>query len=172
MAITSAATPIKALFDVWHNNSGTQYFTGTIKPEVLKSRQTVEIPTYYMNITNLQGKYREDQAARLRLYVRDKFWSPTIYTKATSTPESTTIHSASYKVYRVLDGYDAVPYGTGSDACTALSYDVSGNYFDFEMSLLEPGYAYGFKFAFYDPAVKSWLEQPYVFKFRVEDYEY
>ena len=53
-----------------------------------------------------------------------------------------------------------------------MSYDVSGNYFDFDMNLLEPAYAYGFKFSFYDPALSTWLEQPYVFKFRVEDYEY
>jgi len=65
-----------------------------------------------------------------------------------------------------------VPYGTGSDLHTVLSYDVSGNYFDFDMDLLDPGYSYGFRFAFYDPAVDSWLEQPYTFKFRVEDYEY
>jgi len=31
---------------------------------------------------------------------------------------------------------------------------------------------YGFKFAFYDAALSSWTEQPYIFKFRVEDYGY
>jgi hypothetical protein len=173
LAITAAASPLDTLFDVWYNpTDNTQYFTGTIKPSVLRSRQTVEIPTYYMNITNLQDKYREDQSARFRLYVRNKNWDPTIYTKANAIVESTTIQSASYKVYRLLDGLTAVPYGTGSDLSTALSYDVSGNYFDFDMELLEPGYAYAFKFAFYDPVLSSWLEQPYIFKFRVEEYEY
>ena len=40
------------------------------------------------------------------------------------------------------------------------------------MQLLEPGYEYAFKFAFYDPELKSWNEQDEKFKFRVEDYEY
>ena len=40
------------------------------------------------------------------------------------------------------------------------------------MSLLESGYAYGLKFAFYDDRNASWQEQQEVFKFRVEDYEY
>jgi len=53
-----------------------------------------------------------------------------------------------------------------------MSYDISGNYFDFDMSLLEPGYTYAFKFAFYENGIKSWLEQSDTFKFRVEDYEY
>ena len=53
-----------------------------------------------------------------------------------------------------------------------MSYDVSGNYFDLDMSLLESGYEYGIKFSFYDNGLNSWVEQPDVFRFRVEDYEY
>jgi len=71
-----------------------------------------------------------------------------------------------------MDGYEAVPYGTGSDFHTGLSYDVSGNYFDLDMNLLEPGYAYGLRFSFYDEELDSWEEQSETFKFRVENYEY
>ena len=53
-----------------------------------------------------------------------------------------------------------------------LSYDISGSYFDLDMSLLESGYAYGIKFAFYDNRTQSWREQDQSFKFRVESYEY
>ena len=45
-------------------------------------------------------------------------------------------------------------------------------YFDLDMNLLESGYAYAFKFAFYDSAVGSWIEQSEAFKFRVAEYEY
>ena len=69
-----------------------------------------------------------------------KNWSPTIYTVASEEIENTIIPSASYRVYRVIDGYNAIPHGTGSDLQTLLSYDVSGNYFNLDMSLLEPGY--------------------------------
>ena len=37
------------------------------------------------------------------------------------------------------------------------------------MSLLDKGYVYGFKFAFYDDRINSWVEQDKTFKFRVED---
>ena len=40
------------------------------------------------------------------------------------------------------------------------------------MNILEPGYEYAFRFAFYDPALVSWSEQAETFRFRVEDYEY
>jgi len=173
MAITAASTPLTTLYDVWHSDStATEYFTGSITPIVLSAAQTVSKPVYYLNITNLKRKYRSDETARFNLYVRNKNWSPTIYTVANATPESTTILSASYRVFRAVDGFEAIPYGTGSDLHTQMSYDVSGNYFDLAMNLLQPGYMYAFKFAFYDAALVSWVEQPEIFKFRVEEYEY
>ena len=171
VATTAAAVPLQQLFDVWHSGS-IEFFTGSIKPSIISASQAVAAPVHYLNITNLQSRYRSNETARFNLYVRDKNWSPTIYTVANTTATSTTIHSASYKVYRILDSYEAVPYGTGSDKHTVLSYDISGNYFDFDMNLLDSGYMYGFKFAFYDAALTSWVEQPYMFKFRVEDYGY
>ena len=49
----------------------------------------------------------------------------------------------------------------------AAEYDDDGNYFDLDMALLEPGYMYGVKLAYY--ASQQWREQEEVFKFRVED---
>ena len=106
------------------------------------------------------------------MFIRKKNWSPTIYTVATQNAESETVVSASYRVYRVVDGYTVIPYGTGSDNHTRLSYDISGNYFDLDMQLLQPGYAYGLKFAFYDERNLAWQEQEETFKFRVMEYEY
>jgi len=172
---------LETIYDVWFtgshkttsaNDALIQYFTGAVKPITLRASQTVSKPVYYANITNLRKKYRKDETARFNLYVRNKNWSPTVYTVANSTPDSTTIASASYRVFRTMDAYGAVPYGTGSDLHTQMSYDISGSYFDFDMNILEPGYEYAFKFAFYDSALSTWIEQPGAFKFRVEDYEY
>tara|TARA_R100001594_G_scaffold72789_1_gene107418 strand:+ start:5222 stop:6910 length:1689 start_codon:yes stop_codon:yes gene_type:complete len=179
LALTAAATPLITLYDVWSTGSivdadhlKTQFHTGTITPLTLDSSVISTRPVYYMNITNLRDRYRKDEVARFNLYVRDKNWSPTIYTKANSNIPNTSIRSASYHIYRILDAYNAIPYGTGSDYHTGLSYNVSGNYFDLDMNLLEPGYAYGIKFSFYDSSLNTWREQRQTFKFRVEDYEY
>lgn len=178
VAITAASTPIQVLFDVWHSgantpaNGSTQYVTASFRPQTFGGQTNTREPVYYCNITNLQESYTPTQNARFNLYIREKYWSPTIYTKANEDPPTTSIASASYRVYRIFDGQNVVPYRTGSNMATGLSYDVSGNYFDFDMTLLEPGYAYAFKFAFYDPELKSWQEQDQPFKFRVENYEY
>jgi len=46
---------------------------------------------------------------------------------------------------------------------------VSGNYFDLDMSLLEAGYMYEIKLSYYNGSIGDWIEQPYTFKFRVEE---
>jgi hypothetical protein len=169
VCITGSYTTLR---DVWYSGS-TEYFTGTISPE---SFAAVAVSNgnarYVTSIKNLRNKYFSEEEARFNVYVRSKNWSPTIYTVASEEIENTIIPSASYRIYRVLDGYNVIPHGTGSDLQTSLSYDVSGNYFNLDMSLLEPGYEYGIKLAFYDSQRQSWLEQDQKFLFRVEDYEY
>lgn len=172
LAITGTArNRLTNLFDVWYTGS-TRFFTGSIVPESFEGQQISTRPSYYINITNLKQKYRSKDNARFNLYVREKYWSPTIYTKANNEIETTTIESASFRVFRVIDDYQAVPHGTGSDMHTVLSHDISGNYFDLDMSLLEPGYEYAFKFSFYNSSLSDWVEQDETFKFRVENYEY
>ena len=178
IAITSAATPLTTLYDVWRGPDSllpippVQYFTGSITPKTHSASQTVRRPTYFVNITNNRGRYRSDEIARFNVFVREKFWNPTIYTVANSEVPTITIEEAAYRVCRTIDGFEAVPYGTGSTKHTYMSYDVNGNYFDFDMSSLEPGYEYAFKIAFYESPLDSWSEQPETFTFRVEEYEY
>jgi hypothetical protein len=87
---------------------------------------------------------------------------------ATRNNPTEVIESASYKVVRMADNLEVIPYGTGSDYATYLSFDVTGNYFDLDMRNLEEGYMYGIKLAYYNDSIGSWIEQPETFKFRVE----
>ena len=175
VAITSAVTPVSTLYDVWwsgsHSKTG-QLFTGSISPEVLTAMVDTREPFYFINITNLRNKYSPKETARFNLYVRNKNWSPTIYTKASENVQSTAIVSASYRVVRTLDGYEAISHGTASKNHTGLSFDVSGNYFNLDMELLQPGYEYALKFAFYEAELDTWNEQDKAFKFRVMENEY
>ena len=143
------------------------YHTGSFKPQKFDSSNIYSIPRYVTTITNLQSEYWNDDAARLRLFTRLKDWSPTIYSVASKEIENDLIEDAYYKVYREIDELDVISYGTGSDKHTRLSYDVSGSYFDLEMSLLEKDYSYGIKFLYYING--AYEEQPEVFKFRVKE---
>ena len=164
----AATGTLTTLYDVWHDNGSIEFHTGTIKPEVLDGSATAPDTTFASSITNLKNVYRGDETARFRVYTRQKDWSPTIYTKATAQAEVNIVESGSYEIYRVVDDLKVIPYGTGSTLHTQMSFDADGSYFDLDMGMLEKGYMYGIKFAYYNNSVGSWVEQPETFKFRVE----
>ncbi len=118
---------------------------------------------------NLKSVYTRNETPKLRLFVREKDWSPNLYTKATSQVKPKIIEDAYYKVHREIDNLTVVNYGTGSANLdyTRLSFDISGSHFDFDMSLLRSGYMYGFKFIYH--VSDNWREQEEIHKFRVED---
>jgi|2_EtaG_2_1085320.scaffolds.fasta_scaffold10292_2 hypothetical protein len=163
----TGSTSLKTIYDVWH--SGTiEYSTGSIKPLTLSTPSWNQYSQYTSKITNLKPKYSKEEKARFRAAARPRNFSPTIYTVAKSEIESTIIQSASYEIIRMIDNATMIDHSTGSTTYhTFLSYDKSGSYFDLDMTLLEPGYLYGIKLAYY--ISEGWREQEEVFKFRVED---
>jgi len=164
-------TTASTIHDVWFSGSN-EYHSGTISVKTFASTAYNPESAYVLSMPRLSKEYRKDQTHRLDLYAREKNWSPNIYTVAiqASIP-SLIIPSASFQVRRSIDDFVVVPYGTGSAtvaAHTALSYDVSGSYFDLDTTYLEAGYLYEIQYSFYDEE-NGWEEQPYRFKFRVVD---
>ena len=166
-AITGTAD---TLHDVWYSGS-TQFHTGTIYPDTRTLEATTRTNDYYVSITNLKKVYDSEETARFRIYSRLKGWSPTIYTRAVSEPQLYIPTSGSYEIFRIIDNHKVVEHATGSLKYTELSFDASGSYFDFDMSMLEPGYSYGVKLAYYDDFISDYKPINKVFKFRVEKYE-
>ena len=167
-AYTGSST-LKTIYDVWHAaNDGQEYMTGSIKPKTLSSPGWNQYNQNVSKITNLKPKYSKEEKERFRVYSRARNFSPTVYTVASTEIENTIMQSASYEVIRTIDEETIINHSTGSTTYhTYLSYDISGSYFDLDMSLLEPGYMYGIKLAYHNS--DGWREQEEVFKFRVED---
>jgi len=172
----TGSTDLTDVFDVWFTGSHThglattattQFHTGNIIPNILDSSNINPTTQYVTKIINLKPSYTRKEEPKLRVFSRKKDWSPTIYTVANSEIQTDIINKAYFKVVRVIDNLEVISYGTGSDQYTKLSYDVSGNYFDLDMSLLETGYMYEISLAYYLNGV--YKEQPQTFKFRVED---
>jgi hypothetical protein len=170
------SSSVTTVFPVW-NKGGTQYHTGSAIDVITFDASNISPnPSFVSKITNLKSLYAKQETARFRLYVRDKNWNPVIYTVASTEIQNSIVENAYYKIFRIVDDLEVIPYGTGSAVApqgsgsagsyTRLSYDISGNYFDLNMDLLEEGYAYGVKLAYYSSG--RYEEQPEVFKFRVE----
>ncbi len=160
------------LVDVWTYGESQIHTGSVIVPKTHKFSNYNPEQRYVVSMPYLKSKYLNDQTERLRLYVRHKNWSPNIYNKAKSTPDTLMIESASYQIKRLSDNKVVIPYGTSSTYHTVLSYDVSGNYFDLDMSMLEAGYTYGINYSFYEDSIGSFIEQPYTFNIRVDKNEY
>lgn len=173
-ASMAIATGTTIIYDKWWSASAGEgntsnkvfYHTGALKPKTFDTPSYYVIPDYVTTITNLKDSYHSRELARFRLFTRQRNWNPTIYTKASTEIETSIVEDAYFKIYRVVDNHVVVGLGTGSLNHTRLSYDISGSYFDLDMKLLEPGYAYGVKFCYYLNG--SYQEQTEDFKFKVE----
>jgi hypothetical protein len=173
----------RTIIPVWH--SGSDQSAGFGAPSLSITGSTISViditasqeygtfnpnPEYVSTITNLKSIYSTTEEARFRLYARPKDWSPTIFTVSSTDIETSIIEDAHFKIFRIYDDHTAINYETASaypaNNSTLLSYDKKGNYFDLDMSLLEPGYAYGIKFAY--KVNNEYREQEDILKFRVE----
>jgi len=167
----ASTSSLESVYDVWWTGSAPriEYHTGSYEPIPVDTSNLLYDTVYLTNITNLKDSYKKGQKPQLRVFVRDKDWSPNIYTVAKSTVEATIIEDAYYRIFRSIDNLEIIPFGTGSsnNNFTRLSYDVSGNYFELDTSCLEPGYMYGIKFAYYLQG--EYREQSEVFKFKIEE---
>ncbi len=156
------------LVDVWSHEAKEIHTGSAMLPKARGFSNSNPNSKFVLSVSNMRDFYNPRETARFRVFIREKDWSPTLYTKATNAIEAYPVASASYEIYRVVDEEVVVPYGTGSSQHTRLSYDVSGNYFDLSMKLLEPGYMYGIRISIYEDSIGSYREQPYTFKFKVK----
>ena len=175
-AYTGSATSI---YPVWHNVSLGQtippgdgrivFHTGSaITVKSFDSDDYNPHPSYVSKITNLRDSYSiREKITRFRLHIREKDWNPNIYTKASKEVPTVIVEDVYYRLYRTIDRFEVVAYGTGSADHTRLSFDASGSYFDFPVDILESGYSYAFKFLYKMPD-GNYREQPETFKFRVD----
>ncbi len=158
--VTNLAIPASSPYTTLMTGSGF-----TITPG--GSDNYYEIPQYLTNITNLKSSYKKDEQATFRVYTRNKNWQPNIYTVASNTAPVNIIRDAYYKITRPADNMIILDYSTGSTpSYSSLSYDVSGSYFDLDMSILEPNYLYEIAFLYKDGL--DYVEQKEKFKFRVD----
>tara|TARA_R110000824_G_scaffold26628_1_gene91315 strand:- start:19483 stop:20931 length:1449 start_codon:yes stop_codon:yes gene_type:complete len=159
-------TTASIVYDVWFSGS-TQYHTGSpISVKDFAMSDYNPDSQHVINITNLRATYSTSEKQRIRLFIRDKGWNPTIYTTATSKITSKIVEKVYYSVTRVVDNWEVIPYATASTSGTLMSYDVSGSYTDLDFSNFEKGYQYEIAFKLYLQG--KYIEPTDTFKFRVE----
>jgi hypothetical protein len=153
------------LYDIWTSGS-VAFYTGSFTAKVLSTKSAGTQSDYVFSIKNLQSSYSEDSIATFKIYSRKKDWSPNIYTVANKNIENYIHRNLYYKIFRIVDNLTVIDYSTVGCKYSLCSWDVEGNYFDLDMSMLEPGYMYGIKLATWD--LTTLREFKEVFKFKVQ----
>ena len=121
---------------------------------------------YIFKIRNGKTFYNITDSQRLHLYTRAKNTTPNIFTVSQNTSQVTILPDIFYRVVRTYDDLVVVPFGTGSNKHTKLSYDASGSYFDFDFGNLQKDFEYKFEFTYYEDYASDYIMHPYSFKFR------
>lgn len=163
--INITGTEEQTLQDVWYSGSNA-YYTGSIEASVRQFADSAVESEYVLALTNLKSTYKNYEKPAIRVYGRQKDWSPNIYKIASTEINTLTFNNLYYKIIRIADGATIVDYGIDPIAYTLCSYDKNGNYFDLDMSMFQPGYGYAIKLMLLNGELKT--EYKEVFRFKVE----
>jgi len=169
-ASIAVATSASVLYDRWYTavsgttaaHTGTLCISPTFYPSNTNTRDEYEIV-----MSNLRSEYHPKDYPRFRVHTRVRNVRPNIYSVATAVPVVTIVEDMYWQIRRISDDDEVVPFGTGSLNETRLSYDISGSYFDFDMSVLEPGYLYQFEYAIKQNS--RIVKHHNTFKFKIDD---
>ena len=170
-AVVTPTTSASTLYDVWSNN-GTEVVTGSITVTTQTPTGTSPINDLVVSVLNNQDSHYTDQTSRFYFYIREKDWSPNIFTTAASRPDTKVYDNLLYKICKIKTDETIFDYDKTTDKTTTLSYDSNGNYFDLDISMLEPNYDYEIKLALFNVMTKSYQELPFKHRFRVVNNEY
>lgn len=125
---------------------------------------------YVVKIKDLQPQYRNDEVVRFRTFIREKDWKPNVYVSYTFDYGNmkSIIEQMYYKIVRLADETVVVNYSYLSSVdYSRVCFDKVSNYFDIDMALFEPEFAYVIMFAY--KSGEKFIECPEIFKFRVTD---
>jgi hypothetical protein len=147
----SCSTSASYLYDRWFSSGLTTcYYTGSaITVNTIVPNEWNPEEKYVSKITNMRPQYSTAETVRFRVFTRSKNWQPNSYVIYNTTIRPTIVEDGFYSIERANDGFLAIPFGTGSTQETKMSYDISGSYFDFDMSILEENCSYKIKLAYY-----------------------
>jgi hypothetical protein len=158
------------IHDVWFSGS-VQYHTGTIEVEQFEALGTPPLSDLVVSCTNDLGAYRNNQTSRFYFFIREKDWSPNIFVKSPPRPKSQVFDNLMFKISKVITNEVIFDYDP-TNLSTTLSYDSNGNYFDLDISMLEPNYVYEIELALFNVMTKSYQVLPFKHRFRVVNNEY
>lgn len=114
--------------DVWFTPTN-QLFTGTFAPVYATGSKTLNFDTISMNLPNLKSKYGTDEEVIIRVFAKAKDYKPAVRTLSSTTPDPLLLKRSYFQIENAETREVIIPFSTGSNKFSKLSYDFEGNYF-------------------------------------------
>jgi hypothetical protein len=148
--VLSTSSYWMATSGAWSGSYLDSRLSGTIPGMSVSVSNSLVDPTgaLLFNLYNLKSVYDRSEVTRLLLYARPKDWDPSTVTTASSGLSGTVLTNAYYRVVNAVTEEVVVPFASGVIPYTKLSYDDSGNYFDFYMPSMPTGTLLRFDFCY------------------------
>ena len=121
---------------------------------------------YVLSMPGIQAEYSTSDNVCFKVKVRKRNSSINVVSKNKGLVYSDFVRSLHYRVFRISDNFEIIACNPETNE-TRLSYNEEGNYFNFDVSILQPGYSYGIQYTIVDGEKKVQSEK--IFKFRVRD---
>ncbi len=121
--------------DVWFSGAS-QYFTGTFTPQYATGSNSFSISDLVLNLSNLKDKYLQDESVFIRVFARSKDYRPAIRKSGSTEPSPFYLKDSYFEVSNAETEEVLIPFSTGSNKFSKLSYDKDGNYFKFNIQSL------------------------------------
>ena len=153
------------------DGSDSNYHTGSIDVKSATALSSAPDNHLVVSVSNNRSFHYTEQTSRFYFYIRQKNWSPAIFTTATTTPTTEVFENLHFKIIKVVTDETIFDYDTTNNS-TLLSYDSRGNYFDLDIGMLEPNYTYQIELSLYNVATKTYEQLSFKHKFRVVNNEY
>lgn len=137
-----------SFYDIWTDASGRVLRTGSFVPVSTTGSSQDVYSEFAVNMNNLKAVYNTSEEARFFVNVRNLNYNTHkgILRSASLDVDREYMENMYYSLLNDETGETVIPFGTGSVKYTKLSYDGNGNYFDFWMQSLVPGFKYRFLF--------------------------
>lgn len=150
-------------YDRWGSGSFA-FMTGTFMLSVDGAVQTNSPSQYVGRVKNLRDEYDVTEQPRMNIAFRTRDYNPTVVLTASMSPPYKIVKKSYYAIENDSTRERVIPFGTGSDNVTRLSYDKNGNFFDFYMSTLHPGNVYRIIFLIDEDGQKQIVDGGFKFK--------
>jgi hypothetical protein len=141
ICLPSASYSGSIFYDSW-GSSSFAFMTGSFTFKSKTAYKSSQTQQYTVNVPNIREFYDAEEVVRFNVNIRSRSYRQGVVATASLRVTPDIVEKCYYSIENESTRRKVIPFGTGSQQHTRLSYDENGNYFMFPMTNLHSGEVY------------------------------